>query len=506
MEFIYSIAFLASLGGLVSWFLFQGNKALSRPASAVFLLGFLLYLVALSLAAANFPYKLLILFRDLLVIAIVSQLFNVFRKSIIAAIVMGAVAFAILYFSYFNVLLATFPQMDVKELHQDGEFLVRVERDAGESYRETLGEVCNCEVQLAFVPASTDLTTLDDYYLVDAPQNSALKVKRLYSKLKRLPFVKWIEPNEVVRLDLPDDDLEPLESKAGSYLNDPGIARQWSFGPLEMNELHKSLVASGAKPARPARIAIIDSGVDAKHEDIKRNYLSFNKKYDVDPLGHGTHCAGIAAAVSNNKIGIASVAPGRGYVTITSFVAINAQGMGSQHTVIKAMIEAVDFGADVLSMSLGGQTSMKKEKAYTEAVEYARDHGAIVVVAAGNSNVSAINSTPANVDGVIAVSAIDQHLQKSHFSNTIEEVSMGIAAPGTQIYSTYPSNSYKALNGTSMAAPHVAGLIGLMRAYYPDLTTDEAYLILNRTGRKIQSTSKTGKLIQPLKALNEVLD
>lgn len=83
---------------------------------------------------------------------------------------------------------------------------------------------------------------------------------------------------------------------------------------------------------------------------------------------------------------------------------------------------------------------------------------------------------------------------------------MGVAAPGQSIYSTIPGNKYASFNGTSMACPHVAGLVGILKSFAPDLSTKEAYRILDTTGSETTDTDLTGKLIQPYKAVAELMD
>ncbi|NRA49893.1 MAG: S8 family serine peptidase, partial [Phaeodactylibacter sp.] len=178
---------------------------------------------------------------------------------------------------------------------------------------------------------------------------------------------------------------------------------------------------------------------------------------------------------------------------------------GTQKSIINGMIKAADAGADVISMSLGGLSNQSKERAYRKAVEYANEKGAIVVAAAGNANRNAKNYVPAAVDGVISVSAIDADLRKAVFSNYVTDLKRGVAAPGVGIYSTIPGDRYDTYNGTSMATPYVAGLLGLMKSYRPGLTTDQAYNILQKTGKGTQQTKQTGKLIQPAKALKQLL-
>ncbi|MFT5834369.1 MAG: thermitase, partial [Cognaticolwellia sp.] len=110
-----------------------------------------------------------------------------------------------------------------------------------------------------------------------------------------------------------------------------------------------------------------------------------------------------------------------------------------------------------------------------------------------------------NTPGVITVSAIDEALNRAVFSNTVQDVAMGIGAPGVNVYSSIPNNGYDSWNGTSMATPYVAGLLGLMKSINPDLTTEEAYKILKETGIDTGDTDKTGKFIQPFNAVSKVL-
>jgi len=502
MDMLYPISFLVSLTGLVAWFFVQGNKTLSKPASLTFLLGFLTYLLALTLSPAEVSYKFLILFRDLVVIGVVSQLFNIFKKSAILSLVLAAAVALTVYFSYFNVLTYTFPQLETSELDEGGEFFVQIESPDLVQYLE---ENFECSLAQAFDPADKDITELDEYWVVDATNNTRHGRKKLYGQLMRTEGIAWLEPNEIFSLEFPEEGRETTH-KSDYFLNDPQIAQQWGFIPMDVDALHRELASSGLKPRKVAEIAIIDSGVDGNHEDIKGNYQSFKQAYDTDVNGHGTHCAGIAGAVSNNGVGVASLSPSTGYVRITGYKVINNYGIGSQKQVVKGMIEAVDNGADVLSMSLGGPTQRKRERIYKEAVDYALKQGAIVVVAAGNNNSKANTVTPANVDGVIAVAAVDENGKKASFSNTVADLKMGVAAPGVNIVSTFPGNNYKSLNGTSMAAPYVSGLIGLMKSFKPDLTAEEAYFILQKTGSKTKDGASTGLLIQPKAAINELVD
>ena len=274
---------------------------------------------------------------------------------------------------------------------------------------------------------------------------------------------------------------------------------------MEIDKLYRFLSENNIQPKKQATIAILDTGVDAQHEDLKDNYHSTRDLYDRDVRGHGTHCAGIAAAVTNNGKGVASFSPNGDFVNITSIKVLMDSGMGTQQTIINGMIEAADNGAAVISMSLGGRSRSSAQKAYQKAVNYAAKKGAIVIAAAGNSNTNATLFCPANSAGIISVSAVDTLLNRASFSNYVSDLKMGVAAPGVSIYSTYPNDDYKVFNGTSMATPYVAGLVGLMKSIQPDLTTKEVYKILNETGKETKNTSETGKLIFPVEAVKRLL-
>jgi thermitase len=256
---------------------------------------------------------------------------------------------------------------------------------------------------------------------------------------------------------------------------------------------------------KKAKLFILDTGVDAKHEDLVGNYLSHKSKYDTDVQSHGTHCAGIAGAMSNNNTGVASMSLNNQLFTISAIKVLNDMGMGTQKKIVDGIIEAAENGADVISLSLGGRSTDKRQRVYEETVAYANQLGAIVVVAAGNSSMNAKGYSPANTNGVIAVAAIDENLQIAQFSNTVEDLRMGIAAPGVNILSTIPNNGYKAFNGTSMATPYVAGLVAIMKSLNPELNTEEVYELLNMNGQFGAQSSKSGNLIDPYKTIKNLI-
>ncbi|MFQ5409969.1 MAG: S8 family serine peptidase, partial [Anaerolineales bacterium] len=181
-----------------------------------------------------------------------------------------------------------------------------------------------------------------------------------------------------------------------------------------------------------------------------------------DDNGHGTHVAGIAAAASNNGIGIAGVSWGARVMPVK---VLSASGSGSYQDVASGIIWAADNGANVINLSLGGSSP---SGVLENAVNYATNRGVLVVASAGNSGNSTPNY-PAAYANAFAVAATDSSNNRASFSTFGGFVD--IAAPGVSIYSTYFDDTYASLSGTSMSAPHVSGAAALLYSYSQYLDT-----------------------------------
>jgi len=229
-------------------------------------------------------------------------------------------------------------------------------------------------------------------------------------------------------------------------------------------------------------VAIVDTGVDYNHEDLKSKIVPGGKDIsdgDDDPMdtgGHGTHCAGIAAAATNNNIGVASI----GYNVRILPVKVFPQS--SDDTVAAGIKYAADQGAKVISLSLGrfGTSALMQE-----AVNYATAKGSLCVAAAGNNglDVTDISFVPSNLDNVLNVASTNSSDVRSGFSN-YSATKVDIAAPGEGIMSTFPG-TYGYASGTSMACPMVAGLAALVKSYAPTATPKELTDVLKLTADKM---------------------
>lgn len=503
---LYLIAILISVAALGGWIYNRGNEKLEKKFRLALFAGLGIYLVSIFAIPAALDQKMGVVFRDLLVIGLSSAVFFYiarFKKLffVFLALIVGGI-----WLFYKTKWLRSFQSTtDTITLSQDGELLVELKENQQIAVLDDLVKKYGLSTRPAFDLIRTNDTDLDDYFLVDVSDQYEDDLVEIKQALMESGLVDWVEENEVLKVKPIKAKRTPsINKKFG--INDPGLDQLWGFERMEMDQLYNYLRENDLKPKKKALIAILDTGVDAKHEDIKANFTSIKKKYNNDPKGHGTHCAGIAAAVSNNGVGVASFSHNNAFVKVTSIKVLNSSGMGTQRGIIQGIIEAADNGAAVISMSLGGRSNQSKQTAYEKAVQYANDAGAVVIAAAGNSNRNAKDYAPVNAKGIIGVSAIDADLNRAVFSNYVSDIPMGVAAPGVNIYSTIPGDKYASFNGTSMATPYVAGLVGLMKSLTPELTTAEVYQILDQSGKGTKSTDQTGKLIYPAEAVKVLVE
>ena len=229
-------------------------------------------------------------------------------------------------------------------------------------------------------------------------------------------------------------------------------------------------------------IAVIDSGVDLDHPEFTGRIVSGydfvdNDSNPDDGNGHGTHVAGTIAG-ANDGIGVTGVAFDANIMPIR---VLNDNGYGYLSDITAGIRFAADNEADVINLSLGGggyNASM------FEAIQYASDLGSVVVMASGNeySNVPGYPAYYA-IDYGIAVGAVDVNYNLANFSNKAGDINMDyVTSPGVNIYSSLIGGNYGIYSGTSMAAPHIAGIASLLRSYDNDLSAEQIESIISSSG------------------------
>lgn len=238
---------------------------------------------------------------------------------------------------------------------------------------------------------------------------------------------------------------------------------------------------------RGVKVGVLDSGIDTDHRDLKvaggvctyEEFCSPGVSYDDDE-GHGTHVSGIIAALANGT-GVVGIAPN---VELYSIKALSEFGSGTTTSIVRGIEWAIVQDMDILNLSI---TSDEDEPVIANALRVAYDKGMLLVGAAGNKGVAETSTVtyPAKYTTVIAIGAVTSKNTKLLESSVGSEVEF--TAPGEQVFSTYPmewdftdenADGYTMLSGTSMAAPHVTGLLALYKERFPNLTNKELRALL----------------------------
>lgn len=327
--------------------------------------------------------------------------------------------------------------------------------------------------------------------LIKVPAGKELQ---LIDALSRNPAVDYAEPDELATASTADEYFPrqyALQNNGQSFTNTAGtlsVAGGTVDADVDAVEAWNVTTGSGIK------VAVLDSGVASDNPDInpkvvlRANFSS--SATNEDNYGHGTHVAGIVAA-SHNTVGVAGVCPG---CTLLAGKVLNDTGVGSSSTLANGINWAVNNGAKVINMSLGVRASRTLET----AVNNAWSNGVVLVAAAGNgSNQTKIY--PGAYPNVIAVAATDNTDAKASFS-TYGASWVDIAAPGVNVYSTFPNHTfvlgtqnnrsfgYDVGNGTSMSSPIVAATAALAWSSHPGATNTSVRANVESTADPISGT------------------
>ena len=370
-----------------------------------------------------------------------------------------------------------------------------------------------------------------DLYVVYSDDISALK-----NQLESLDVVNKIENDyfsgreALPKAQNPHKLAKSLEAKGAGEFNDPGVSKIWAFNDAENNgmDVLKSYRNMGDKTTSQVIVAVVDTGVDYTHEDLKdvmwvneneipsngidddgNGYIddihgintlvrddNGNATVDMkDTHSHGTHVSGTIAAKQNNGIGVAGVASN---VRIMGIRTVPNSSDETDVDVAEAFLYAAQNGAKVINCSFG-KSHNEGGMLVKETIDHiGKEYGVLVVAAAGNSrqNIDSNLTYPAsfNSDNLLVVASTTKSGGLSWFTNYGKK-NVDLASPGSGVYSTVPGNKYSNMSGTSMASPNVAGVAAHVLSHFPGLSPVELKETLMATVAERRKFK--GKMVAP---------
>jgi len=302
------------------------------------------------------------------------------------------------------------------------------------------------------------------------------------------------------------EDVDPafmFDFKPNAIPNDPMFSQLWglknnSYAGIDINVTAAWDITRGAG----VNVAVVDQGVDSGHNDLKANFysLSYDAQSGKSPSvfisgnDHGTHVAGTVAAVWNNNLQVAGVAPESKIIRVSHDLYLSS-------TISAELADGISWawrnGAGVITNSWGDQGGAFYDKMHSAILEQAimdamtkgrNGLGCVVTFAAGNN--SGIMDYPGNFhDDILTVGSIDSNGSRSSFSGY--GTKLDVVAPGRGILSTIPNNGTGTKNGTSMATPHVAGIAALVISKNPSYSRSQVVTVIEKTAKKIGNYSYT---------------
>lgn len=335
------------------------------------------------------------------------------------------------------------------------------------------------------------------YLKVDLDQKSQAGV---LAQLVSNQDIEWVVPNFRIR------------SFSSAPVDLAALKEQWGMAKVQAE---KAWQRAGNRGNKNVIVAVIDTGVDYKHQGLSPNMVPGYdfRNNDSDPMdetsrqnpGHGTHCAGVVGATGLIDGGIVGMSA---TVSMMPIRFLGADGSGDLDGGIRSIDFAIEKGAQVISASWGATVQPSQAQALIEAVKRADDKGVIFVAAAANDgrNNDVTNVYPANAGfpNTISVAASTSSDAKPSWSN-YGKSTVHVSSPGENIMSTLPGDKYGNLSGTSMATPLVSGLVAFLKAQDPSLTGAQIRALLQTTGAKVQIETACNCRVDAFGAVDHLL-
>lgn len=337
-------------------------------------------------------------------------------------------------------------------------------------------------------------------------------------------------PEQITEVNFLVVPVEVMTEYARVSFNDPAFRnadRSWHFAPMQTYEAWN--ITQGSTDVI---VGIVDSYMDLNHPELKGErciypYSVVKQNADVAPrpgadpsyAGHGTLVTAVAVGNANNNAGSAGIAPKCKFIPVSMGESINSV------TEVEGLLYCIYHGASVVNLSCGAafgeeltkapldaqidfsrRYGKRQEKMWDYVFKLAEKHNTTIVWAAGNENcLSAMDASKRNTNTIV-VSAVDRNLKRADFSNfgnfpANDLHASTVSAPGVKIWGALPDNQYDAWDGTSFAAPIIAGVVALIKSQNRDLTTSQIIQILQTTGKPVSGDRTVGPFVQIKDAL-----
>jgi len=322
----------------------------------------------------------------------------------------------------------------------------------------------------------------------------SLSLEEAVFMLSLNPDVAYAEPDYKLAVQtIPDDPYFKYQYALLNYrqeIGGPGSPRGYMRADMKATEGWEETKGNSG-----ITIAVIDTGVDFSHPDLRKNILPGGRDFvfgDLDPSddqGHGTYICGIIAADTNNRVGVAGITWN---CSILPIKGISTDGEGYTSWAVEAIVWAANRGVDIINLSVGAS---EISKALEEAIHYAWQRDILLVSCAGNHNHQV--AYPAAYEDVMAVAGTDYLDHRSAFSNFGPQIE--VAAPASRIYVCYPTWAVKPgappygfITGTSLSCAFISGFAGLIKSAKPWLTAEEIRNIIRFSADDVNAVDHPG--------------
>jgi len=297
--------------------------------------------------------------------------------------------------------------------------------------------------------------------------SSASTRDAVLAQLAREPRVKLAEPlNDFQTMS------RAADPPSGPTYNDPYLSLQHGFEQIDVADAHRWSRGDGV------RVAVIDTGIDVEHPDLRQRVVITRNFVDDDSARfrsdrHGTEVAGVIAAIANNKLGIVGVAPGVRIIALKACWQLESGADGARcnsFTVAKALVAAMDAGAQVVNLSLAGPA----DRLLSALVESGIKRGIVYVGSVSPPPLQGLNGFPGGTPGVLVVDSSETRSPHDH----------ALLAPGNEILTLMPGGHYDFASGSSLATAHVTGTVALLLAQDSKLRPEALQGVLSRTSAR----------------------